>query len=366
MSQKKKKPSQPVKSHRTGAETRPEAAPAAPTPAAKEERKKIAKRSTFLFWFILVALLVIFGGRWIIAIMNGYYASFVERDASVTQAVNNMEGLLPSEAERETLLPLQREWDLFTSSRLRDEVTTTARDGVQLHGYLFNEGSDVTVVVLPRFDQDGTDDFLPGTWLNEQTGCNILLPDPRNHGGSGGDAFTFGLLEQQDLVCWLEWAEETLGEQTFILWGEGVGANTLLFAEASGLLPDSVAFAVAESPFASLHDLASRQIWKWYTVPSFPFLNAIEWKVNHEDNGFKMKDTNLGNALEGVDCELPVLCLESTVDEYILPEWSQQVYSLYTGEKQRVSGGLGHGTVYAYCQEEVQAVVRGWIDSYIG
>lgn len=364
MSQKKKTSLKSV-SHRTGAEVK--APPPPPTEAQKRTGKKIKQNSVLLFLSCLIAMLAIFGARWVWAIMEEYYSAFVLRSSySVAEAVDCMKGLNLSTEESAALLPLQREWDLFTSSRLRDEVTTTARDGAVLHGSLYNEGSDVTVVVLPRFDQDGTDDFLPGTWLYEQTGCNILLPDPRNHGESGGDSFTFGHLEQQDLVCWLEWAEEALGEQTFILWGEGVGANTILFAEAGGILPDSVAFAVAESPYASLHELANRQIWKWYTVPSFPFLNAIEWKVNHEDNGFQMKDTDLGSALEGAACELPVLCLESTVDEYILPEWSQQVYSLYTGEKQRISGGLGHGTVYAYCQEDVQAVVRGWIDSYIG
>ena len=31
-------------------------------------------------------------------------------------------------------------------------------------------------------------DFLPGSWLNAQTGCNILLLDQRLHGKSGGSS----------------------------------------------------------------------------------------------------------------------------------------------------------------------------------
>ena len=198
----------------------PQTPPTQDKAAPGKERRNLAKHSTILFVVTAIALLAIFLGRWVYAITEGYFASFVQRDASVSEAVSHMEGLEPTIGESERMLPLQQEWDLFTSSRLRDEVTVTAADGVILHGYLYNEGSDVTVVVLPRYNQDGTADFLPGPWLWEETGCNLLLPDPRAHGESGGDYFGFGYLEQNDLVCWLDWAEETLGQQTFLLWGE--------------------------------------------------------------------------------------------------------------------------------------------------
>lgn len=346
-----------------------DAAAAAQAAQAAETRKKTGKKikanSTLVFITCLVAMLAIFGGRWVWAIMEEYYGAFVERySGSVAEAVEYMEGLDPSAIEASNLLPLQQEWDLFTSSRLRDEVAVTAQDGVELHGYLYNENSNVTVVVLPRFHQDGTDDFLPGVWLNAQTGCNILMPDPRNHGESGGETFSFGHYEQHDLVCWLEWTEQELGEQTFILWGEGSGANTILFAEANGLLPDSVAFAVAESSFVSLHEMAKEQIYAWYTVPAFPFLNAIEWKVNRE-SGFKMRDTDLSAALENAECGLPVLFLQSAGDEYILPEWSQAVYDIYSGPAETISGGLSHGTVYAGRQDEIHSLLADWCGTYL-
>lgn len=332
---------------------------AATDTASSSTGKKIYKRSVFLFWFILVALLVIFGGRWLVAITNGYYESFVLRESSVSEAVSNMKGLSLTGAEEDTLLPLQQEWDLFTSSRLRDEVYMTASDGTELHAGLYDAGSSVALVVLPRFDDDSTADFLPGPWLYEATGCTILLPDQRLHGESGGDAFGYGYLEQQDLADWLRWAEENLGIEHFILWGEGTGANTILFAASSGLLPESVAFAVAESPYASLHEMASHSIWKWYTVPAFPFLNSIEGKLARSDAGYKIGDTDLAAALSGAECSLPVLFLQSASDEYILPEWTQAVYNAYTGEKEVFSSGIGHGTVYAYASAELQELLTG-------
>ena len=343
----------------------PQTPPTQDKTAPGKERRNLAKHSTILFVVTAIALLAIFLGRWVYAITEGYFASFVQRDASVSEAVSHMDGLEPTIGESERMLPLQQEWDLFTSSRLRDEVTVTAADGVTLHGYLYDEGSDVTVVVLPRYNQDGTADFLPGPWLWEETGCNLLLPDPRAHGGSGGDYFGFGYLEQNDLVCWLDWAEESLGEQTFLLWGEGTGANTALFAAASGLLPDSVAFLVAESPYASLHQLASTGIWNWYQVPAFPFLNTIEWKLARSDAGYTVEDANLGAALENSSASLPVLFLFSDGDAYIRPEWSEAVYDRYPGPKELVRGSGSHGTLYSEESTAITALLRQWCDTYL-
>lgn len=335
-----------------------QAAPAASAPereAGSRRKRNLARHSTILMVFTGVAIVAIFVGRWMIAITGGYFGCFVQHDASADQAAANMTGLTLSEEESARLLPLQREWDLFTSSRLRDEVTVEAEDGTVLHGYLFDEGSSVTAVVLPRFHQDGTADFLPGAGLHGLTGCNLLLPDPRAHGKSGGDYFGFGYLEQRDLAVWLAWAEEALGEQTFILWGEGTGANTILFAAASGLLPDSVAMAVAESPYASLHQLAVTNIWKWYQVPAFPFLYPIEWKLAGSGAGYSVDDADLASALAGSGADLFVLFLQSVQDDYIIPDWSRAVYDAYPGPKEQIAGGQSHGTVYAACRDEIEA-----------
>ena len=335
------------------------------TGVRRKARKNVAKHSTFLFWFTAVMLLALFLGRWVFAIANGYFGSFVQVDASAAQAVGNMRGLNPGEAERAELLPLQKQWDLFTASRLRDEVTVTAGDGASLHGYLYDEGSNVTVVVLPRFYQDGTADFLPGVSLHELTGCNLLLPDPRMHGDSGGQYFTYGLTEQYDLPVWLAWAEERLGPQTFILWGEGTGANTALLAASGGLLPDSVAFLVAESPYASLHKMADAHIFRWYTVPSFPFLNAIEQKTLRTAQ-FDVKSIDLPAALAAGAAELPVLFLRSEYDTYIEPAWTQAVEAAYPGPAEEIVGGASHGTVYAAERETADETLARWSAEYGG
>lgn len=363
MSKQKKKTLQKVTSHRTGAAI-PEPKPAAEvTEETKKQRRNVARHSTVIFVFTAVALLLIFAGRWVYAITQGYYDTFVNHGAAVSSAAANMRGLELTDEEAEAQLALEKEWDLYTSSRLCDQVDITARDGVSLHGYLYNEGSDTTVVYIPRFDQDGTSDFLPGVWLSGELGYNLLLIDPRTHGGSGGQVFSYGYFEQYDLASWLDWAGETLGSRRFVLWGEGTGANTALFAEAGGLLGDRVELIVAESAYGSLHKLASRNIFHWFTVPAVPFLTSIEFKLNHSGAGYQVSDTNLVKALEGSSCAAPVLFLESLEDDYILLEWSKAAVEAYPGEKEEIAGGGTHGTVYAARQELIQETIQNYLTS---
>lgn len=333
-----------------------------PTPAGQSDVRKVP---IWVFLLVGAAFLIFFLVQWLISLTNSYFNAFILRDSTVSEAAAHMSGLTPNASEQTKLLPAQKEWDLFTSARLRDEVRITAKDGTELHGYLYDEGSPVTVVVLPRFNLDGTADFLPGSALHELTGCNILLPDPRAHGESGGAYFGFGYLEQYDLAAWLTWAEQYLeGEQVFLLWGEGVGANTILFSAANGLLPDSAVLAVAESPYLSVHQLAEANLWKWYQLPAFPFLYTIENKLARSAAGFTEEDTELLPVLSGSDAALPVLFLRSGGDEYIRPEWTASVYDAYPGPKEMISGGLTHGTAFVACRTEILKWVEAIINEH--
>ena len=343
--------------------------PKAPVPNApvqeqqgqKTEKRKLAKNTYLVVTCTAILMVLIFVGRWAFAIMDGYFGSFVQRDAAVEDAMTTFVTITPTGSDADLLLPLQKEWDLFTSSRLRDEVSVTAGDGTALHGYFFDEGSDVTALVLHQYNDTGEADFLPGTWLSETYGCNILMPDARLHGESGGAYTGFGYLEQQDLACWLEWIEENLGQQTVLIWGVGTGANTALYAADSGLLTDDVALVVAESPYASLHEVAKYTMWETFEMPSFPFLYPIEWKLAASDAGYTVKDLELADKLAAGNADVPVLFLSSAEDGYVLTEWSRAVYEAYPGEKEWISGGGGHGTVYARMSGEVQSVLSDWL-----
>jgi hypothetical protein len=201
--------------------------------------------------------------------------------------------------------------------------------------------------------------------LNELTGCNVLAIDPRAHGESGGEAYTYGALESGDLSAWMDWAEETLGTASFLLYGECSGANTILTALTQGSLEGRTAFVVAESAYASFHETAGHILWNSYHLPSFPFLTLMENKLNAAGYGVTTADLELESLLSACDSAVPVLFLESAQDEYILPEYTGAACAAYPGEKQLLTGGAGHGSVTAACLDELQTLLGNWCARYL-
>ena len=326
----------------------------------KKERVNVSRHSLFIALIVAVAMVAIFVGRWSWSVMNGYFAAFVDVDETAETAMGNARGLEDLSDASGDAMALLQDWDDFTSSRLCNELTITSSfDGASLHGYLYDNGSDTTVVFLPRFYEDGTADFLAGSYLYDLTECNIFIPDARCIGESEGEYFSWGYNEKYDVADWLGALNEQLGMQSFLLYGEGVGANTILFAQSAYLLSDyDVKGVILESPYTSIKSLAKTNLYKWYTLPSFPFLNVILWKTNHTDIGFSVSDTDLTNVLSGYSSDIPVLFLYSDGDKYIPSKYSLELYNLYAGTKEAIVSDGSHGSVVVEKQSEIESWVK--------
>ena len=84
-------------------------------------------------------------------------------------------------------------------------------------------------------------------------GFDILMPDARAHGASGGQVATYGLVESDDIHRWLDWVEHNQHPKCTFGFGESMGAAQLLQA----LKKETRFCAVAvESPFASFRKIA--------------------------------------------------------------------------------------------------------------
>ncbi len=334
-----------------------------PASSAKKPASPARKRQNLFIALAALGLALVIGWANVSGLTDSYFSAFVLRGDEADEAVTYLKGLETdlSQDEQTALAALQADWDSWRYSRLRDEAEIAAPDGTTLHGYYYDEGSGITAIFLPRFNQDGTGDFLLGPWLNAATGCNILLPDPRAHGLSGGEFYSYGYREAEDLTAWMDWADEALGEQTFLLCGECSGANAILFAAASGGLDGRAAFAVAESPFASFREEAAYTLKHSYGLPSFPFLTLLEGKLDRAGLGFQCADLELSAALAGSSAQLPVLFLQSDGDAYVPPEYTRAAYAAYPGPSQLVSGGQAHGTIFPDCRDEIQQALSPWL-----
>lgn len=95
-------------------------------------------------------------------------------------------------------------------------------------------------------------------------GILAMAPDFRAHGDSGGRFATYGYLEKNDITLLRRAVENEFPGIRVGLWGTSYGGAVALQSMA---VDDHFDFAIIESTFADLRDLARRQVTMRTTLP---------------------------------------------------------------------------------------------------
>jgi len=164
-------------------------------------------------------------------------------------------------------------------------------------------------------------------------GFNVLLPDARAHGLSGGSLATFGLLEKNDIHQWLDFLDkDSLDKQDhphcLFALGESMGAAQLL--QSLDTHPHLCA-VVAESSFSNFREIAYDRMgqpfhlgpWVGRTIfrplVEIAFLRA-RWKY-HLD----MQDISPENSVAATS--IPVLLIHGQIDSNIPLRHSRAIHA---------------------------------------
>ena len=269
---------------------------------------------------------------------------------------------------RASLLPLQQAFDDWKQTHLRDDVSVTAEDGAELRGGLYDAGSGVTVVMLHSFDgSSAASDYLLAPYFTEK-GCNIRLPDSRDHGESGGDHVTYGLLEGSDTAAWVRFLLERYGpDHRVILQGADLGANAALTGAA--LLqgdPDTagaVAFAAVRAPIGNLYDEANFLLKKQFGIPGV-VVSLADRYARASLGGHSMGDVSLEDLTAG--CTVPILVIRETGDTVIDPAGAKTFSEAYAGPCTVLELASAHGMGYAEntaaCETALDDMIAACLD----
>ena len=142
-------------------------------------------------------------------------------------------------------------------------------------------------------------------------GILAMAPDFRAHGDSGGKFATYGHLEKNDLTLLRRALENEFPGMRVGLWGTSYGGAVALQSMA---IDHEFDFAIIESTFADLRDLARRQVTMRTTLP------VSELGPYFIDEAGKLASFNPGEiaperAIE--DIKSPILHLHGQADELI-------------------------------------------------
>jgi uncharacterized protein len=235
-------------------------------------------------------------------------------------------------------------------------VEIRAADGVALRAWMFRPiHENGAGVILLHGVADSRKGLLGHARMVLRAGYVALLPDSRAHGSSGGDIFTFGVCERDDLARWASWLKGEAHVRRVYALGESMGAAIALQSASS------FRAVVAECSFSTFRSVARHRVAQvagcadWLTAPVIEagFLAALV-----------LRGVNLANAspMEAVrSTQTPVLLIHGAEDRNIPPAHSIELARANPAMTRLwVVPGAGHTSASAVQPEEFERRVLAW------
>ena len=256
--------------------------------------------------------------------------------------------------------------DRWLKDRGCQDVFIDARDGIRLHGLWVNaEKAKGTVILFHGYRSTYLLDSSMAFEFYHNAGYNLLIPDQRAHGKSGGKYITFGVKESEDVLCWVAFHNRNFGQFPVVLSGLSMGASTVLFTADMGL-PSNVRGIIGDCGFTSPKEIIATVYRRVIHLP--PILSM--WVVNvftHVFAGFGLRDKDTRISL--ANSKVPVLMIHGREDGFVPCRMSEMGFEACTGKKKLfLVDGADHGVSFIKDRDgyisEVISFLEENVDSY--
>ncbi len=278
------------------------------------KRKKIFRASAVA---VAAVLLLLFGASWY---MLDYALCPGARGHDVERAWHESDEMFPGLlAWRDSLLRV---------SALRDTVLA-APDGTPLHAYYVRAARPTrrTALLVHGYTDNAVRMMPLGRMYGRDLGYNILLPDLRYAGHSGGTHIQMGWLDRLDVRRWLDAVPALFGDSaTVVVHGVSMGAATAMMLAGTDSLPSRLRAFVEDCGYTSVWAQFRKELRGRFGLPPFPLLYTASWLCGVR-YGWDFREAS---ALEGVRaCTLPMLFIHGGADDYVP---TAMVYELYAAK----------------------------------
>ena len=243
------------------------------------------------------------------------------------------------------------------------DVYVQSSDGLKLHGlWIPVKEPKGTVILAHGYHSTMLVDFGMVLELYHSMGMNLLLPEHRGHGKSQGKLITFGVKESEDMLCWIEYHNNTFGYHQLILSGLSMGASTMMYL-ADRKLPDNVKGLVVDCGFSSPAAILSQVFKRTTHLPAVPFIWVTEICAR-VFGGFSLYERDSRKVLR--HNHLPIIMVHGKADDFVPCEMTEQGFKNCAGEKQLLlAEGAGHGLSFLYAKEEYTKMVIDFLKKNI-
>ena len=244
-----------------------------------------------------------------------------------------------------------------------EEVMITSHDGLKLTGKYYHVADGAPLEIhCHGYKGNAIRDFC-GSWkIACEAGHNVLLINQRCHGGSEGHTITFGVLERQDVMGWIKYANERFGKVPVMLCGVSMGAATVLMV--SGMeLPDNVKGVVADCPYDAPTNIIKKVLGVDMGMPVkivYPLIRLggmFYGKFNLEQDS-PVKAVKRAN--------VPILLIHGDDDRFVPYDMSKNIYAAAPEKIDFCTiPGAGHALNYVTAPETYREAVLNFIGKCI-
>lgn len=195
-------------------------------------------------------------------------------------------------------------------------------------------------------------------------GYNVLTPDLRAAGLSGGQYLTLGYKESEDIVLWAQKIAAEHPDAKILLHGVSMGAATVMMAAGKDDLPDNVAAAVEDCGYTSAYDLIAIQLENSFGLPAFPAMNLLNWRCEKKA-GFDLREASPIEAVK--HARVPILFIHGTKDTLVPPNMAEQLYAAANAPKKEILmvSGAVHAAASQADQQTYFLTIRKFVKPYM-
>jgi len=209
----------------------------------------------------------------------------------------------------------------------------TTPDGVELFGRLFvppraqeQTGPAKVLLGCHGLNSRGDVEFSQTLPFWQERGFYVLAPDLRAHGRSGGEVVGYGITDSDDMLLWLDWLRDRLGDDCrVLLMGSSMGGGCVMMtADRPEILPN-VRGIISDCGFDNIYNANKDLMWRVHHLPRYPILPFFNL---HFKRRLGYSATGKSSHRSVKNSPLPVLLLYATKDSFVSYRRAQRMAAI--------------------------------------
>ncbi|WP_413628131.1 alpha/beta hydrolase [Fructilactobacillus vespulae] len=221
------------------------------------------------------------------------------------------------------------EWYDTTQSQTWTQKT---KDNITLKAHYFEaeQPTNKTVIVIHGYGGSARK-MSSYEQMFHNMGYNVLAPDNRSFGDSGGNYTGYGWKDRTDIVNWMKQINQYNPHTEIGMYGISMGAAAVMFTLPEA--PQNVKFAIADCGYTSINAELTHELKTMFNLPAFPIIPLANI-YSQVLAGYGFDDANTKNTLK--HNEIPLFIIHGSKDNFVPTKFAYENYKNNKGNNKEL------------------------------